>query len=617
MKVKNLLLSTLAMTALSGAALFSMPINITADAAVSKVADTHADSDVVQFGDPQLKKDVAEAILGDPTVDLTYGDIKNYSGSPITIHSGSPSTGETYLTSLAGLEALQMLKPGIQTLDLDVQKGVSFAPLANLRVVQFDMGQDGMHNTPDLETLNTIQFMKTNATNDVELTGIDDGNNNLTNTTGLTSADLPKLLPFFQNVVNAYNGSDLLTVNVGSQDIKDFTFFNRTNFDKSIFVFASRQYEVYTENPVEVNPDGFSSDTKIDVPSQVVGIDGKPILNSTKIFENSAWAPLVKDGTTIKATGADVMKGSTNSWIIALETNRWPEKVTYGDGSELETAGMQYYAVDWKKPTDPVQPSKPEVPGSPALPSKPTPPSNPGGDDNNTGGGSIAPKNAAVYSLNNIYLYKNADFKNSERMVHYVKKARFDRPMFVVTGYARSKSGALRYQVRDVNHFSKTDGKRGYITANWNYVRPVYYQTKHSTITVINPTGVNSYKNKNLTGKVHNYKQGTVLKVKGMVTHNLTTRYILTNGQYVTANRKLVNMGLHKQPTEVKAKTSVNRYKTVNLTGKNRSFKRNQVFKVIRYECSNNQNVSKYGTLRYRVSGGYITGNSKYVQVIN
>ncbi|GAY72022.1 DUF5776 domain-containing protein [Lentilactobacillus kosonis] len=203
-----------------------------------------------------------------------------------------------------------------------------------------------------------------------------------------------------------------------------------------------------------------------------------------------------------------------------------------------------------------------------------------------------------------------------DRTIHYAKKDRIDRPMFMVTGYARSKAGHLRYHVKDINHFSKTEGKQGYITTKWNYVRPAYYQGKHSTITVIGVNGVDAYKHKNLTGKIRNYKQGTVLKVKNIVHHNLTNRYVLSNGQYITDNRKLVNMGRHKQPLLVKAKTSVNRYNKVNLTGRNRNFKRNQVFKVEDYEYSNSQNVTKRGTLRYKVAGGYITGNDKYIEVI-
>ena len=250
------------------------------------------------------------------------------------------------------------------------------------------------------------------------------------------------------------------------------------------------------------------------------------------------------------------------------------------------------------------QPATPVAPVTPVQPSNPVIPNY------------AAKKGAAVYGINSLYLYKKANFTKGQRIAKYVKKPRMYRPMFVVTDYARSITGKLRYKVTDVNHRSKTAGKSGYVTASWKYVRPVYYASKHSKITVISPKGVNAYKTKALTGKVKNYKQGTVLNVKGMVKHNLTTRYILTNGKYVTANRKLVNMGRHETVKKVRAKTTINRYKNVNLSRRNQTFKKGKVFKVYNYDYSHGYNLQKHGTLRYHVAGGYITGNSKYVKVI-
>ncbi|GHP14758.1 hypothetical protein YK48G_21830 [Lentilactobacillus fungorum] len=157
----------------------------------------------------------------------------------------------------------------------------------------------------------------------------------------------------------------------------------------------------------------------------------------------------------------------------------------------------------------------------------------------------VAKKGAAVYATKGIYMYQNANFKKSQRIAQYQKAKRVNRPMFVVTGYAYSKGGALRYKVRDVNHGTKTDKKRGYITANKKYVVKVYYSTlpKNKKITVINKKGVNAYKNANLTKKVKNFKKGTHLTVKKLVKHNLTTRYQLSNGEYITANKKLIIQG--------------------------------------------------------------------------
>ncbi|WP_162258722.1 DUF5776 domain-containing protein [Lentilactobacillus rapi] len=156
-----------------------------------------------------------------------------------------------------------------------------------------------------------------------------------------------------------------------------------------------------------------------------------------------------------------------------------------------------------------------------------------------------AVQGSAVYATKGIYMYKNANFKKNQRIAKYPKAKRVNRPMFVVTGYARSASGTLRYKVRDVNHGKKSANKVGYITASRKYVVNVYYKTmpKNKKITVISKKGVHAYKNANLTGKAKTYKNGKHLRVKKIVKHNLTTRYQLSNGYYVTANKKLVIQG--------------------------------------------------------------------------
>lgn len=154
-------------------------------------------------------------------------------------------------------------------------------------------------------------------------------------------------------------------------------------------------------------------------------------------------------------------------------------------------------------------------------------------------------KGSVVYATKKIYLYRNANFKSSERIAAYSKVKRINRPMFVVIGYERSSAGALRYKVRDVNHGKKTAGKGGYLTANKKYVVNGYYKTLPSNhrMTVISTNGIHAYKNANLTGKAKTYKRGTHIRVKRIVKHNLTTRYQLTNGYYVTANKKLIIQG--------------------------------------------------------------------------
>lgn len=172
----------------------------------------------------------------------------------------------------------------------------------------------------------------------------------------------------------------------------------------------------------------------------------------------------------------------------------------------------------------------------------PSNPSNPNG----TGLPNYAAvKGSAVYATKGIYMYRSANFKKSQRMATYPKAKRVNRPMFVVLGYDKSNGGALRYKVRDVNHGKKTAGKVGYITANPKYVVNVYYKTmpKSHKITVINKKGIHAYKNVNLTGRAKTFKKGTHVTVKSFEKHNLTTRYKLSNGTYITANKKLVIQG--------------------------------------------------------------------------
>lgn len=229
-----------------------------------------------------------------------------------------------------------------------------------------------------------------------------------------------------------------------------------------------------------------------------------------------------------------------------------------------------------------------------------------------------APKGTVIYATKKIGLYRTATFTQKSRQRWYAKKSRQNRPMFVVTGYAKSKNGVQRYRVKDVNHHSRTAGKTGYVTANRAYTAPIYYATKHKTITVINPSGVNSYARKNLTGKQHHYRQGQTLTVKKIVRHNLTTRFVLSNGRYVTANKTLVQAGKVAPAKRVAAKGALNRYGTVQLTQRNRHYTRKShaTFVVRGWDYSNANNFNKGDTLRYRVAGGYISGNSKFVREV-
>ncbi len=147
----------------------------------------------------------------------------------------------------------------------------------------------------------------------------------------------------------------------------------------------------------------------------------------------------------------------------------------------------------------------------------------------------VAAKHSAIYGIKKIGFYNNPTFSKATHLHWYTKQTRPNRPQFVVTGYARSKAGTLRYHVRAAN------GKTGYITANSQSVVNTYYKSQPKTIRVIGKHGINAYNKVTLNGKVvRHYKRGTTLTIKKIQKHNLTTRLVLSNGTYITGNKTLV-----------------------------------------------------------------------------
>jgi len=147
----------------------------------------------------------------------------------------------------------------------------------------------------------------------------------------------------------------------------------------------------------------------------------------------------------------------------------------------------------------------------------------------------VAAKHSAIYGIKKIGFYNNPTFSKATRLHWYTKQTRPSRPQFVVTGYARSKAGTLRYHVRAAN------GKTGYVTANSQYVSNTYYKSQPKTIRVIGKHGIDAYNKVTLNGKVvRHYKRGTTLTIKKIQKHNLTTRLVLSNGTYITGNKTLV-----------------------------------------------------------------------------
>ncbi|WP_341780303.1 DUF5776 domain-containing protein [Levilactobacillus sp. HBUAS70063] len=583
--------------------------------------EPHADQDQVEFGDPTLEKIVANGLgVAGP---VTYGEIRNYSGKQLALNYFKLSeydqnaTTPILLTSVEGLQSLQELPNGIGvSIQVSLKSGVSLAPFKGLPVSgSFNFQQDNMHNG-DFTDLNDINFMTDPTQSSMRSLRIS-GVTKYQNFGGLTDTDIQKLKPLFAKFSSLRPNTltDGIRVTVAHQRLSDFTFFKQF---APIDLLAIGEVEVAPQKTY-IDPDTFTQDTEVRLPAQVKGLDGEPVQTSTYVYSNDSHK-LTMDGTDA------LVKGITpNIKYIMIDqeylTENYPDvaPIEYADGSELTTDGVQYYPVAWQKAPDESSDSSSttQTPGTDTtLPDETSSSTTSASETSDEADQAVAPKGSVVYAVKPIYLYQRPTFKHAERQAKYVKQPRINRPMFVVTGYAQSVNGRARYLVKDVNHHSKTTGKTGYITANSRYTVPVYYQKKATKVTVINPAGVTAYRQVGLKKRVTHYRQGTTLKVTGLKHYRLTTRFKLSNGTYVTANRKLVTTQKTSTPAYIRTKTTINRYRTVNLTGKRGSYAAKKRVKVLGWAYSQPNNFAKFGTLRYHVAGGYVTANAKYVQAI-
>lgn len=130
-----------------------------------------------------------------------------------------------------------------------------------------------------------------------------------------------------------------------------------------------------------------------------------------------------------------------------------------------------------------------------------------------------------IYAKRGIRTYKDANLR--QVIKSYRKKPRTLAKTFTVINMARAKSGLLRYKTTV-----------GYITANSKYVARLYYKKAPSKVKVISKNGLYEYSSKEISNKkrVKYIREGTVLKVK-RVSNKLLE---LTNGNYITANKKFV-----------------------------------------------------------------------------
>lgn len=140
-----------------------------------------------------------------------------------------------------------------------------------------------------------------------------------------------------------------------------------------------------------------------------------------------------------------------------------------------------------------------------------------------------------VYALTTVKLYRSSNFTKSNLTKTYKKRARINRPMFLVISQQTNKQGHAIYRVKDMN-----SGKTGYTLSGSKYFAHAYYSAKVTRIKVINPKGINEYGKVNLTSKKRHVKKNASLNVRKVVNYGRSNRIQLTNGRYITANKKLI-----------------------------------------------------------------------------
>lgn len=144
-------------------------------------------------------------------------------------------------------------------------------------------------------------------------------------------------------------------------------------------------------------------------------------------------------------------------------------------------------------------------------------------------------KGSVVYGLTTLKLYKSTNFTKHNLAKTYKKQHRTNRPMFLVLRQTTNKQGHAVYRVKDMK-----SGKTGYMLSAHKYLTNAYYSAKVTRVKVINPKGINESNYLDLTNKKQHIKKNKSLAVREVVGYGHTTRLLLTNGSYISANKKLV-----------------------------------------------------------------------------
>jgi len=212
-----------------------------------------------------------------------------------------------------------------------------------------------------------------------------------------------------------------------------------------------------------------------------------------------------------------------------------------------------------------------------------------------------------VYGKRALYRYQNVDFKKSERVQRYAKKAKTYAPVFTVVEVAKSAAGHTRYELNDGT----------YITANSDYVGNLYWKgAGYTNLYVTNPKGINTHQATTFSDKGRHLKQGAAVGVTKVVKKGQMTRYQLADGTYITGNKEFVSPTRPLKVIRVKTKATVRLYKTVNLKHVIKTYKRGTTITIKGWDYSHGRDSNQAGTKRYRVAGGYITANNHFVKTI-
>ncbi|WP_261810635.1 DUF5776 domain-containing protein [Levilactobacillus humaensis] len=254
------------------------------------------------------------------------------------------------------------------------------------------------------------------------------------------------------------------------------------------------------------------------------------------------------------------------------------------DKSKVDASGVQPVTVTYvKNSSTPVTPDPTPTPSTPAT--------------------------FQVYGKQKFYSYQHVDFKKSERVKKYAKKPSVYAPVFTVVKTTQSNAGNPRYQLSDGT----------YITAKSAYVGKLFLRKNVKTLYVTNPRGTWTHGTVMFnypTQLLHHLKQGTKVTVTHLIKNGPVTRYTLPDGTFITGNKRYVTPTKPKKVIHVKARDGRNLYSDVNLTHRLKHYRKGHIFTVKSWDYSHGHNLSVSGTKRYKIAGGYITGNPKLVKIV-